>query len=91
MPTETASASTTVTPVVDPNRIITISLKASQAAIIRSIAACLANPLDDSRKSLLKVCDATPENMMIIHHKIYSAENGWTNIDWDDQGDCHRV
>ena len=83
MSTETASASATVTPVVDPNRIITIKLKACEAEKIRAIAACLANPLDESRIALLRVCNATPEELMKIHHKIYSSEMGWHHLNWD--------
>lgn len=67
----------------DPDRILIVKLKAWEAEKIRSIAACLANPLDESRKALLKVCNTNPEEMMKIHHKIYSAEMGWTNINWD--------
>jgi len=67
----------------DPNRIVTITLKASEAEMIRNIAACLAIPLDESRTALLGVCNATPEEMMKIHHKIYSSEMGWHHLNWD--------
>jgi len=80
MSTEIASA--TVPLVADPNRIVTISLKASEAEMIRNIAACLARPLDESRTALLRVCNATPEDMTRIHHKIYGAEMGWDH-NWD--------
>ena len=83
MSTETVSASATVTPVVDPNRIVTIKLKACEAEMIRNIAACLARPLDESRTALLRVCNATPEEMMKIHHKVYSSEMGWHHLNWD--------
>ena len=83
MSTEIASA--TVTPVVDPNRIITIKLKASEAYILRYIAAILADTNTDmeERKSLVKHCGATPEDMTRIHHKIYGAEMGWHHLNWD--------
>ena len=55
MSTEIASA--TVPLVADPNRIVTISLKACEAEMIRNIAACLARPLDESRTALLRVCN----------------------------------
>lgn len=86
MATETASASATVTDSInqtDPNRIVTIKLKACEAEKIRAISACLANPLDESRIALLRVCNATPEEMMKIHHKIYSSEMGWHHLNWD--------
>lgn len=86
MSTETASASTTVTPVADPNRIITIKLKASEAYILRYIAAILGDTNTDKeeRKSLIKHCGATPEDMTRIHHKIYGAEMGWDH-NWNEQ------
>lgn len=85
MSTETASASTTVTPVADPNRIITIKLKASEAYILRYIAAILGDTNTDKeeRKSLIKHCGATPEDMTRIHHKIYGAEMGWDH-NWNE-------
>ena len=87
MSTETASASATVTPVAvaDPNRIITIKLKASEAYILRYIAAILADTNTDKeeRKSLVKHCGATSEDMTRIHHKIYGAEMGWEH-NWDE-------
>jgi len=82
MSTEIASA--TVPLVADPNRIVTISLKACEAEMIRNIAACLARPLDESRTALLRVCNATPEEMMKIHHKVYSSEMGWHHLKWDE-------
>ncbi|NBQ17623.1 hypothetical protein EBU24_04870 [bacterium] len=59
----------------DADQVITIRMKASDAKKIRNIAACLASPLDESRIALLKVCNATPEDMMQIHHQIYQSEN----------------
>jgi hypothetical protein len=86
MSTEIASASATVTPVVDPNHIVTISLKASEAYILRYIAAILGDTNTDKeeRKSLIKHCGATPEDMTRLHHKIYGAEMGW-NHNWDEK------
>lgn len=87
MSTETASASASVSDSInqtDPNRIVTIKLKACEAEMIRNIAACLARPLDESRTALLRVCNATPEEMMKIHHKVYSAEMGWHHLNWDE-------
>jgi len=83
MSTESASDSTTINQT-DPNRIVTIKLKACEAEMIRNIAACLARPLDESRNALLRVCNATPEEMMKIHHKVYSAEMGWHHLNWDE-------
>jgi len=85
MSTETASDSATVIPVADPNRIVTITLKASEAYILRYIAAILGDTNTDKeeRKSLIKHCGATPEDMTRIHHKIYGAEMGW-NHNWDE-------
>jgi len=83
MSTEIASA--TIPLVADPNRIITIQIKASEAYIIRYIAAILGDTNTDKeeRKSLIKHCGATPEDMTRIHHKIYGAEMGW-NHNWDE-------
>jgi hypothetical protein len=63
----------------DPNRIVTITLKASEAYILRYITAILADTNTDKeeRKSLVKHSGATPEDMTRIHHKIYGAEMGW--------------
>ena len=86
MATESFPASVSVSDSInqaDPNRIVKISLKACEAEMIRNIAACLARPLDESRTALLRVCNATPEEMMKIHHKVYSAEMGWHHLNWD--------
>jgi|GEM_PF-7124100 len=85
MSNETASASATATPVADPNRIVTITLKASEAYILRYIAAILADTNTDKeeRKSLVKHSGATPEDMTRIHHKIYGAEMGW-DTNWNE-------
>ena len=85
MSTETASASATVPLVADPNRIVTITLKASEAYILRYIAAILADTNSDNedRKSLVRNCGATPEDMTRIHHKIYGAEMGWEH-NWNE-------
>jgi len=69
----------------DPNRIVTITLKASEAYIMRYVAAILADErcTDEARKSILWGCNATPKDMMKIHHKIYSDEMGWRHYDLD--------
>ena len=82
MSTESAPVSKIVEkghPDYDPNRMITIQIKASEAYIIRYIAAILADEkcTDEGRKSLLRNCEAIPFDMMRIHHKFYSAEMGW--------------
>jgi hypothetical protein len=63
----------------DPNRTLTLNVKASEAYMIRYIAAILADEKcdDEGRKSLLRNCGGTPADMMRIHHKVYSAEMGW--------------
>ena len=69
----------------DPNRIVTINLKASEAYILRYIAAILADEkcTDFARTSIINGCDATPQDMMKIHHKIFSDIMGWGHADLD--------
>jgi len=69
----------------DPNRIVKITLKASEAYIVRYIAAILADERckDEGRTSIIEGCNATPKDMMKIHHKIYSDEMGWSHYDLD--------
>ena len=69
----------------DPNRIVTINLKASEAYILRFISAILADErcTEEARKSILWGCKATPQDMMKIHHKIYYDEMGWRHYDLD--------
>ena len=63
----------------DPNRIVTINVKASEAYILRYISAILADEkcTDDARTSILTGCNATPQDLMKIHHKVYSDIMGW--------------
>ena len=69
----------------DPDRIVTITVKASEAYVLRYIAAILADErcTDDGRTSIIKGCDATPQDMMKIHHKIFSDIMGWGHADLD--------
>jgi len=88
MPIESVPASKIVEkghPDYDPNRIVTITLKASEAYIVRYIAAILADERcrDEGRTSIIEGCNATPKDMMKIHHKIYSDEMGWRHYDLD--------
>lgn len=59
----------------DPKRMITISLRASEAYMIRYIAAILADEKcdDEGRNSIVRGCGATAEDMMRIHHRFYCA------------------
>lgn len=88
MSTETVSASKIVEkghPDYDPNRVVTLNLKASEVYFVRYIAAILADEKcdDEGRKSMLRNCGANPDDMMRIHHKAYSAEMGWGYRDLD--------
>jgi hypothetical protein len=58
-----------------PDIIVTVKLKAAQAYFLRYIAAILADErcTDDGRTSILRGCNATPADMMRIHHELYSA------------------
>ena len=69
----------------DPDRIVTINIKASEAYILRYIAAILADErcTDDGRTSILTGCNATPQDLMKIHHKVYSDIMGWGHADLD--------
>lgn len=69
----------------DPNRIVTINVKASEAYILRYISAILADEkcTDFARTSIINGCEATPADMMKIHHKIYSDIMGWGHADLD--------
>ena len=69
----------------DPNRIVTINVKASEAYILRYISAILADEkcTDDARTSILTGCNATPQDLMKIHHKVYSDIMGWGHYDLD--------
>ena len=68
-----------------PDRIVTIKVKASEAYILRFISAILADErcTDDGRTSIIEGCKATPTDMMKIHHKIYCDIMGWNRADLD--------
>lgn len=69
----------------DPDRIVTLNVKASEAYVLRYIAAILADEkcTDFARTSIISGCDATPQDMMKIHHKIFSDIMGWGHTDLD--------
>jgi hypothetical protein len=69
----------------DPNRIVTINVKASEAYILRYISAILSDErcTEDNRTSIINGCNATPQDMMKIHHKIYCDILGWNRADLD--------
>jgi len=69
----------------DPDRTVTITVKASEAYVLRYIAAILADErcTDDGRTSIIEGCNATPQDMMKIHHKVYSDIMGWGHADLD--------
>ena len=69
----------------DPDRTVTITVKASEAYVLRYIAAILADErcTDDGRTSIINGCEATPQDMMKIHHKIFSDIMGWGHADLD--------
>lgn len=58
-----------------PDIIVNVKLKASQAYFLRYIAAILADEkcTDDGRTSILRGCNATPADMMKIHHELFVA------------------
>ena len=65
----------------DPNRIVTINVKASEAYILRFISAILADErcTDDGRTSIINGCNATTQDMAKIHSKIYCDIMGWNH------------
>ena len=69
----------------DPNRIVTIYLKASEAYILRFISAILSDErcTDDGRTSIISGCNATTQDMAKIHSKIYCDIMGWNRADLD--------
>ena len=71
----------TVYPMVDyddPNRMVTIQMKASDVWRIRKICACLTNQATTTHDILLSVAnDSTCQDMDNIHRVLYFAEMGW--------------
>ena len=62
----------------DPNRVITIQMKASDVWKTRKIIACLSNPSSVTYDILLSVADnSTHADMDYLHRVLYFAENGW--------------
>jgi hypothetical protein len=62
----------------DPNRIVSISMKASDVWKLRKIVACLSNPSSSTYEIILSVADnATHADMDHLHRVLYFAENGW--------------
>jgi hypothetical protein len=81
MSTEIDSIPATVYPIVnldDPNRIITVQIKASDLWKTRKIIACLSNPSSITYDILLSVADESNHaDMDYIHRVLYFAEMGW--------------
>lgn len=81
MSTEIDFIPATVYPMVDledPNRIVTVQMKASDVWKLRKIVACLSNPSSVTYDILLSVADnATHADMDHLHRVLYFGEMGW--------------
>jgi len=81
MSTEIDSIPATVYPMVnleDPNRVVTINIKASDLWKIRKIVACLSSPSNEKYDILLSVADnSIYSDMDKIHRILFFGENGW--------------
>ena len=84
MSTEIDSIPATVYPIVnldDPDRIVTVKIKASDLWKTRKIIACLSNPSSVTYDVLLSVADESNHaDMDYIHRVLYFAEMGWDFI-----------
>lgn len=71
----------TVYPIVDlydPNRVVSIQMKASDVWKLRKIVACLSSPSNVAYEVILSVADnSNHANMDRLHRVLYFAENGW--------------
>jgi len=71
----------TVYPMVDledPNRVVTINIKASDIWKLRKIVACLSSPSNSAYEVILSVADnATHADMDYLHRVLYFGEMGW--------------
>jgi len=81
MSTEIDSIPATVYPMIDledPNRVVTINIKASDLWKIRKIVACLSSPSNSAYEVILSVADnATHADMDHLHRVLYFGEMGW--------------
>lgn len=85
MSTESNNALSTDTKQEDKNRTVIVKLTPKEAYFVRYTAAILADEhcTDEARSSILRGCHATTKDMAKIHSKVYSAEMGWNDINWD--------
>ena len=71
----------TVYPIVDlydPNRVVSIQMKASDVWKLRKIVACLSSPSNEKYDIILSVADnSIYSDMDKIHRVLSFAENGW--------------
>lgn len=71
----------TVYPIVDlydPNRIVSIQMKASDVWKLRKIVACLSSPSNEKYDIILSVADnSIYSDMDKIHRVLYFSEMGW--------------
>jgi len=62
----------------DPNRVVTINIKASDLWKLRKIVACLSSPSNSAYEVILSVADnATHADMDHLHRVLYFGEMGW--------------
>lgn len=78
---DSMSLPATVYPMVDyddPNRMVTIQMKASDVWRIRKVVACLSSPSNAAYEVILSVADdSTHADMDRIHRVLYFGEMGW--------------
>lgn len=81
MSTEIDRIPATVYPIIDledPNRVITVQMKASDLWKLRKIVACLSSPSNEKYDILLSVADnSIYTDMDKLHRILFFAENGW--------------
>tara|TARA_R110000868_G_scaffold23303_4_gene94213 strand:- start:1550 stop:1840 length:291 start_codon:yes stop_codon:yes gene_type:complete len=81
MSTEIDSIPATIYPMAnynDPDRYVSIKMKASEVWKLRKIVACLSNPSSLTYDVILSVADnATHSDMDHLHRVLYFGEMGW--------------